>query len=271
MKKLLLTIVLLLAFGLYTGVPVCAQKPVTVTVDGRVVNFDVQPRLIGGRTMVPLRAIFEELGATVEWDDKTQTVTAYNEVYIVKCTIDSNIMYINNEPKTIDVAPMVIDSRTLVPARFVAEAFNCNVDWNDSTFVVTITSNPIDYSNVEQNIGYTNSSAPSLNDTVYEPTTVIYYPSTNIPDYTYVTGIEKKRSPYYSDNGWVLYIYKDTKSGEFSEVVDYMGYLRENGWNLYDEEGDDSTLSWFYEKSQSYVGVTYDAEYEEIWIGVKTY
>lgn len=105
MKRLLsFTITLVLAFSLCTGISVSAENPVTVTVDGQTINFDVQPRLIGGRTMVPLRAIFEALGATVKWDEETQTVTAYNEVYIVKCTIDSNTMYINNEAKTIDVA-----------------------------------------------------------------------------------------------------------------------------------------------------------------------
>lgn len=263
MKKLLsLVIALILVVSLCSVITVNAEKTVTVTVDGQIVHFDVQPRLIGGRTMVPLRAIFEALGAAVEWDEKTRTVTAYNEVYIVKCTIDSNTMYINNEAKTIDVAPMIVDSRTLVPARFVAEAFDCNVDWDENTFTVTITSKPIDYSKVEQGTNHTESSVSK---------TDIYYSGTDVPDYTYVTGIEEKRTPYYADNGWVLYIYRDTKVGKYSEVVDYMGYLMENGWYLDDEDSDDTSVSWFYIKGKSYVGITFDAELDEIIIGVKGY
>ena len=269
MKRLLsLTIVLVIVFRLCAGLSVWAERPVTVTVDGQVVNFDVQPRLIGGRTMVPLRAIFETLGATVEWNEASQTVTAYNEAYIVKCAIDSNTMYINNEAKNIDVAPMMIDSRTLVPARFVAEAFNCNVNWDDNTFVVTITSNPIDYSKVEQGSNNTSVPTATVTDTVYHPTTARYYPSTNVPDYTYVTGTERKRSPNYGDNDVVVYSYMNTKYGEYSEVVDYMGYLRENGWSLYDEKADTTYLSWYYVKDGCLVLVDFDAEYDEISIVV---
>lgn len=266
MKKLLsLTITFALILSFCAGISVSAEKPVTVTVDGQTVNFDVQPRLIGGRTMVPLRAIFEALGATVEWDEESQTVTAYNEIYIVKCTIDSNTMYINNEAKTIDVAPMMIDSRTLVPARFVAEAFNCNVNWDDRTFVVAITSNPIDYSKVEQDT-HTDIPTTTKPDTVYEPTIAMYYPGTDAPDYTYVTGIEQKQSPYYGDNGVPTYIYRDTKFGEYSEVVDYMSYLRDSGWSLYDTKKDYTSISWYYVKNGKMIGVHFTAEYAEVWI-----
>ena len=265
MKRLLsLTIVWVLVFSMFTGFSVLAEKPVTVTVDGQMVNFDVQPRLIGGRTMVPLRAIFEALGATVKWDEASQTVTAYNEAYIVKCTIDSNTMYVNNEAKNIDVAPMMIDSRTLVPARFVAEAFNCSVIWDESSFVVAITSNPIDYSKVEQGANNKSVSTTTVADTVYEPTNNRYYPGTNVPDYTYVTGIEQKKSPFYADNGWVLYTYEMTEYGEYYEVLDYVKYLKENGWSLYEEEKNSTSISLFFGNNGSYVGVEADVGNDEI-------
>lgn len=127
-----------------------ADETVKVFVDDVQIKFDVNPRLIGGRTMVPLRAIFEALGATVEWDDSTKTVTAYNEAYLVKATIGQTTMTVNNEPKQMDVAPMVIDNRTLVPARFVAEAFNCDVEWDGNTKTVDITTKEIDYKELEK-------------------------------------------------------------------------------------------------------------------------
>lgn len=127
-----------------------ASNDIQVFVDKEKVFFDVAPRLIGGRTMVPLRAIFEALGAEVIWDESSRTVTAYNEAYLVEATIDKKTMYVNNEEKIMDIAPMIINDRTLVPARFVAEAFNCNVVWSAEDFCVYITSNPIDYAKLEQ-------------------------------------------------------------------------------------------------------------------------
>ncbi len=99
--------------------------------------------------MVPLRAIFEALGAEVNWDEKSQTITAYNELTIVKCTIGDNTMHVNNVEKTIDVPPMIIDARTLVPVRFVAESFDCDVSWSPETMTVSVTTKPIDYTKVE--------------------------------------------------------------------------------------------------------------------------
>lgn len=121
--------------------------------------------------MVPLRAIFEGLGTTVEWNDSTQTVTAYNETTIVKATIGEYTMNVNGTAKSIDVPPMLVNDRTLVPARFVAEAFDCDVDWDGNTQTVYITTKEIDYSKVEQSTtqkpteSKNNSSSESDNST----------------------------------------------------------------------------------------------------------
>ncbi len=101
--------------------------------------LDVPAQTINGRTMVPLRAIFEALGATVEWDDVTQTVTSTKGDITIKLQINSNILNKNNEEITLDVPAQLIDGRTMVPARAVAEAFNCQVGWDDATQTVTIT------------------------------------------------------------------------------------------------------------------------------------
>ncbi len=112
---------------------------ISVTLNGIPINFDVEPQMINDRTMVPLRAIFEALGATVEWDNDTQTVSAYRDNTVVVATIGSKIMYLNDEEIMMDIAPVVINDRTLVPARFVAEAFDCDVDWEGNTQTVIIT------------------------------------------------------------------------------------------------------------------------------------
>ncbi len=84
------------------------------------------------RTLVPMRAIFEALGAEVEWENETQTATATKDGIKVSVTIDSNRMQKNGEEIKLDVpARLVGDSRTLVPLRAVSEAFGCQVEWDE--------------------------------------------------------------------------------------------------------------------------------------------
>jgi len=136
-----LVIGIIIITSLLVGGLAFAENNITVQLDGKTLNFDVQPQLIGGRTMVPLRTIFESLGATVDWNNDTQTVTAFNELYYVQATINDNKMKINGETRTLDVPPLLVDGRTLVSARFVAEAFGAKVDWDGGNNKVVITTN----------------------------------------------------------------------------------------------------------------------------------
>ena len=171
--SLIITALLLLTLSVNTY----AADEISVYVDNTKVKFDVPPQIIGGRTMVPLRAIFESLGATVNWDASTRTITAYNITTVVKATIDSNIISVNYVDKTMDVAPMIINDRTLVPARFVAEAFGCNVDWNGNTKTVTITSAPVDYNELEKDTS-SSSKTPDTGSTDSNKTQETYSSST---------------------------------------------------------------------------------------------
>ncbi len=168
MRKKFISMVLCLMMFLSFSTVTFANENVTVKLNGKTLEFDVQPQLIGGRTMVPLRVIFESLGAVVEWDGSSSTVTAYNEFYIVKATIGSNTMYVNGEGKWIDVPPMEVNSRTLVPARFVAEAFNCDVQWDPNTSTVYITSNENDYSQIEKSTETTNQGSYTASTSTYD-------------------------------------------------------------------------------------------------------
>ena len=212
MKKKFLAILCTTVMLIFSCIPAYANQNIKVLVDDYQVSFDVPPQLIGGRTMVPLRAIFEALGAAVEWDDSTRTITAYNEAYLVKCTIGENEMIVNNEKVAIDVPPMIVNDRTLVPARFVSEAFNCDVSWDADTRTVFIKTKPIDYNNIEKGSGDTPNDS-------HRDDTILYYPNTVVPDYTYVTGIELMDTTEFDDGG-MLYAYENTKFGEYSEMVD---------------------------------------------------
>ena len=111
---------------------------VSVIVNENTIKFDQPPIIIDGRTLVPVRAVFEALGVNVEWIADTQTVLAQKDGRTVTLKIDSNFMKIGNEEILLDVPAQIINNRTLVPARAVAEAFECKVDWDGSTSTVII-------------------------------------------------------------------------------------------------------------------------------------
>lgn len=141
MKKRITAIVLamVLMVSLLPGLGVSAEQEVKVVLFSQMLTFDVPPQLINGRTMVPLRVIFEALGATVNWDDPTQTVTSTRENTTVSLTIGVPSITVNGSVIALDTAPCVIDGRTLVPARAVSEAFGLSVAWDDASWTVYIT------------------------------------------------------------------------------------------------------------------------------------
>lgn len=123
------------------------EKPdgITVMLDGKKIEFDVEPILVKDRTMVPMRAIFEALGAKVDWDDDKQTAFGMNANTVVAFQIDNNKMQkssVDGKSETIelDVPAMLVNDRTLVPLRAISESFGNKVDWVDETQTVIITS-----------------------------------------------------------------------------------------------------------------------------------
>jgi len=113
------------------------NSDIAVEIFGKKIEFDQNPVLYKDRTMVPVRRIFEELGAKVSWDNTTQTVIATKGDKIVKLSIGKRIMYVGDEKIFLDVSPIIISNRTLVPARAVAEGFGCRVDWRDGVVLIT--------------------------------------------------------------------------------------------------------------------------------------
>lgn len=112
---------------------------ISVTLNGVKIDFaDQEPTIVEGRTLVPLRAIFEALGASVEWDGATSTVTSQKDSTTISLTIGSNVLYRNGEAKTLDVPAQIMNGRTMVPARAVAEAYGVKVDWDGYTQTVIL-------------------------------------------------------------------------------------------------------------------------------------
>jgi len=137
------TLILLCTLLMCLGFTVPSLAAPTVILDNQRLSFDVPPTIENGRTLVPLRAIFEALGADVEWDGQTRTVTAAKDNIQIKLQIGSTTAYKNDSPVQLDVPAKIINNRTLVPLRFVSEALGAKVDWYGPTQTITITSSPV--------------------------------------------------------------------------------------------------------------------------------
>lgn len=109
-----------------------------VVMDGELLKLDPEPILRMGRTLVPLRGVFEKLGAQVSWEDADQRVTVVKGDLRLELTIGSTTVYRNGKPHDIPVPAWLEKGRTYVPARFVAEAFGAQVDWVADSRLVLI-------------------------------------------------------------------------------------------------------------------------------------
>lgn len=99
-----------------------------------------EPYIKDGRTLVPMRRIFEVLGATVSWNESERSVTAIKGSTEIKLYIGSTTAYKNGQTVQMDVPPEILaaSGSTMVPLRFISEALGCGVDWAAATRTVTI-------------------------------------------------------------------------------------------------------------------------------------
>jgi len=141
MKKITRNTLLILLFFLLTINFSIAAEPIKVYVNNSLIEMPVAPIIENGRTLVPVRAIFESMGATVDWDGETKTVTGKTEDKTIILVIGDKIALVNNEKIELDVPAKVVNGSTLVPARFIAESLGAKVDWDNNTRSVLINSN----------------------------------------------------------------------------------------------------------------------------------
>lgn len=160
MKKILMLLVsLIMVFSVFSAVNASEDvlliaemdNSIKVMQDGEYVDFVdasgevVEPQIVNGRTMVPFRKIFNSLGVTDEnitWIGETRTVIAKKDNVEIELQIDSNVAKktVDGEATTItlDAAPMIFESRTLVPVRFIAESMEKLVGWDAENRTVII-------------------------------------------------------------------------------------------------------------------------------------
>ncbi len=147
MKKILLTLVL----GMFLISSTVFAGSVNVQLNGKNIDFTdekgnkVEAQIINSRTMVPMRKIFELLGASIEWNGETRTVLATKNNTTIKLQIGNEIAEVNkngkNERIKLDSKPIIMNSRTLVPLRFISESLDKQVGWDSENQTAII----IDY------------------------------------------------------------------------------------------------------------------------------
>jgi Copper amine oxidase N-terminal domain. len=139
-----------IALGLtlaFASVPVHAAGNPVIQIDGVTIGSDVRPEVKNNRTMVPLRVISENLGAKVNWSNSEATITKDGLKVILK--LNSKTAVVNGKSVTLDAAPYVKNNRVVVPLRFIAETFDCEVGYRNS--VVTVRTAPLVIDGVQVN------------------------------------------------------------------------------------------------------------------------
>ncbi|MBQ4110358.1 MAG: N-acetylmuramoyl-L-alanine amidase [Clostridia bacterium] len=127
---------------------------VTIMYNDNVVACDTPPVIMEDRTLVPVRAVFEKIGSAVSWDASERKVNVTGKGKDIVLFIDNNVATVNNEAYTMDVTAKIINNRTYVPLRFIAEHSGLNVNWDGNNYVAKMFE-PTD--NEIKNITYSNS------------------------------------------------------------------------------------------------------------------
>jgi hypothetical protein len=120
-------------------IPAFAAGPVSVTVNGNAANLNPPPTERAGRVFVPLRGVFEQLGASVVY--QSGVINATGRGHTISLKIGSQQATVDGQQQNVDVAPFIIGASTYVPLRFVSQALGASVNYDGSNRVVAINSN----------------------------------------------------------------------------------------------------------------------------------
>lgn len=181
-------------------------EDISVYINGVLTEFPASPYTENYRTMVPMRRIFESLGAEVQWDNNTQSVTSETDDTVVILAIGMNTMYVNGKAVTLDVRPALVNDTTYVPLRAVSEAFGCAVDWDEASRSVYITTGE---NNIKSFEGYT-----------------------DIPDFGAAFGV----SPAWVSGDGTIYVYNAADLPENAQA-EYQKILTSKGFQVFEGNG----------------------------------
>ncbi len=156
-KTLIITILLVfICFSATASAYQLYENKAQIVLNDSPISFNVSPLTLNDRTLVPMRKIFESLGANVQWKAETRSVIAQKGEDIIVLSIDSNTAIVNNNPVLLDAPAILYESSTMVPLRFIAEHFNLNVEFVKETNKIIITDvyDPYDIEELKKQENY---------------------------------------------------------------------------------------------------------------------
>ncbi len=139
-KKLavLFSSITILSSSLFSGAVFAQDNDITVTLNGKALSLEQSPVIENGSTLVPFKQILDSLGVSVEWDAETKSLTCTKDDKTVEITINSDTMLVNGESVEVSAPAKIIDGKTFVPLRTLAESCNTLVFWDNDTKTVKI-------------------------------------------------------------------------------------------------------------------------------------
>ena len=133
MKKVLsMLLVVIMTMSMISVTSVMASD-INVTIDGKVQSYDVMPVIENGRTLVPMRGIFEALGAEVSWDGENRSATIKTDKLSLTVVENSEEAYFRKFPVKLESPARIINGRFMVPVRFVAGNLQYSINWIPQT------------------------------------------------------------------------------------------------------------------------------------------
>ena len=117
-----------------------SNNQISIVINGKRLNFSQAPYMANNTTMVPMRVIFEALGADVNYDSASQKITATKGDTVIELVLGQKTAKKNGESIALDAAAVTKNGNTMVPLRFVAEALQAQVNWDGATQTVSISS-----------------------------------------------------------------------------------------------------------------------------------
>ena len=241
MKKFLCMFVAVCVLVTSFGIVSFAADEIKIVINDKEVSFDQMPVIVEGRTLVPLRGISETLGAEVLYTADTKRVTVSRDGVVVKLKIGSTEAYVDRTEKTLDVPATVISDRTMVPVRFISEAYGSQVEWNGDTKTVIIKDNGTSKGVLKELVSDFHRPVPTTFEKSNKIDDVIYYDVADqakkpLPDEKLgtvvldgdkffadleVKGADKGTTEVYTDEEGVK-VFKFTSNAALEKTADYI-------------------------------------------------
>lgn len=141
MKKCFAVLLIIVSLTNVFAINSFAEDNLSVYINDEKIEFEISAQIIDGRTMVPMREIYEDLGAVVGWFEDSNEIWSLKDKNVVRLNINQNIIFVNSDEIELDVSPCVVNDHTLVPLRAVSESFGADVEWNGENRSVYIKLN----------------------------------------------------------------------------------------------------------------------------------